>query len=556
MSKYSLGIDFGTLSGRVLLVDVTNGQEVACSVVEYKHGVMEEYLFETHEKLPIDYALQHPQDYLDVLRVGIREVTKGINIDDIIGIGVDFTSCTILPVDDNLIPLCFYDEYKTNRHAYVKLWKHHAAQPQANKIIELAKQRNEAFLPRYGYQISSEWLLPKVLEILEEDPDVYDKTSKFIEAGDWIVSYLVGKEARSSCQAGYKALWHKQAGYPSNEFYKALHPKLDNFVEKKLSNNILSIGEVAGYLSDEAAHLTGLKPGIPVASAYIDAHSAVPAVGITEPGKMLMIMGTSTCHMVLSEKEIYVTGISGVVEDGIIPGFYGYEAGQACVGNGFEWLVDNLVPKKYYEEAEKQGISIYALLNQKAALLKPGESGILALDWLNGNRSILSNSDLTGCFFGLNLLTKVEDLYRALIEATAFGTRVIIEQFEKEGIEIKELYATGGISKKSPLVMQIYSDITGRTIKVGRSEQAVALGSAILGSVVAGSKHGGYDSIQEASRVMGGVDESEYVPNPANHAVYNKLYEEYLQMHDYLGKGGNDILIRLKSLRNKIYEVS
>ncbi|MDF2699635.1 MAG: L-ribulokinase [Haloplasmataceae bacterium] len=554
MKKYTLGIDFGTLSGRILLVDVENGEEVACSIVNYKHGVMEEYLCNTNQRLPLDYALQHPQDYLDVLSIGVRKVMNeaNINIDDIIGIGVDFTACTILPIDSDRNPLCFNDKFKNNPHAYVKLWKHHSAQEQATKIIKLAKKRNEKFLARYGYQISSEWLLPKILEIVEEDPEIYDNTDKFIEAGDWIVSLLVGKEVRSSCQAGYKGLWHKQDGYPDNEFFKMLHPKLDRFVNNKLSINILSIGECAGVLSEDSATLIGLKAGIPVAGAYIDAHSAVPAVGITEEGKMLMIMGTSTCHMVLSKREIFVTGISGVVEDGIIPEFYGYEAGQACVGNAFEWLVDNLVPKKYYDAAEKEGMSIYNYLNKKAALLKPGENGLLALDWLNGNRSILSNSELTGSIYGLNLLTKSEDIYRALIEATAFGTRVIIEQFESQGIKIDELYATGGISKKSPLIMQIYADVTGRTIKIGSSEQAVALGSAILGAVVATSKNGGYDSITDASLKMGNVDTVVYTPIESNRLVYNILYNEYKLLHDYLGNGENEVLLRLKSLRNKI----
>ncbi len=551
MKKYSLGIDFGTLSGRVLLVDIENGNEVATSIIKYRHGVMDEYLCDSKKKLPIDYALQHPSDYLDVLQAGVRNVLKESKVEpsQIIGIGVDFTACTILPVDKDLTPLCLKDEFKNNPHAYVKLWKHHAAQKQANRIVEVARKRGEKFLLRYGNQISSEWVLPKVLEIVEEDDAIYDACDKIIEAGDWIVSKLIGKESRSSCQAGYKGLWHKQEGYPDNEFFKSLHPKLDGFVEDKLSLNIQSVGDLAGYLTEDAARLLGLKPDIPVAVAYIDAHSAVPGVGINEEGKMLAIMGTSTCYMVLSKKEIFVEGISGVVEDGIIPDFYGYEAGQASVGNGFEWLVNNLVPERYFNEAKGLNLTVYDILNEKAGLLNPGESGLLALDWLNGNRSILSNSDLTGCILGLTLLTKPEEIYRALIEATAFGARVIIEQFENQGIEIKELYATGGIAKKSSLIMQIYADVTGKKIKIGKSEQAVALGSAILGAVVS---RDGYETIEEASKKMAGIDDVVYTPNEKNQKIYETLYQEYKTLHDYFGKMENEVLIKLKNLKNKV----
>ncbi len=552
MNKYSIGIDFGTLSGRVLLVDTRSGFEVAVSVVPYKHGVMEERLCEGM-RLPMDYALQHPKDYIDVLKQGIKEVLEKskVSIDDVIGIGVDFTSCTILPVDSDFKPMCFNEKYEDEPHAYVKLWKHHAAQKQADKIIALAKERDESLLKRYGYQISSEWLLPKVLQIVEEKPDLYDETYKFMEAGDWIVYQLIGEEKRSSCQAGYKALWHKQEGYPDNEFYKQLNPKLDHFVKEKLSHDVLSIGDTAGYLSDSGANLTGLKPGTPVAVAYIDAHSAVPATGITDEGKMLMIMGTSTCHMVLSKKEVFVPGMSGVVEDGIIPQFYGYEAGQAAVGNSFEWLVDRLIPKTYTDEAKSNNLSIYELLNQKAKELKPGENGLLALDWWNGNRSILSDSDLTGMIIGLNLLTKPEDIYRALIESTAFGARVIMEQFEECGISIHEVYATGGIAKKSPLIMQIYADIMNRPIKIGKSDQAVALGSAIMGAVCAKSQNGGYDTIHEAVKKMGGVDEVVYKPIPENVQIYQALYEEFKRLHDYFGQGNNDVMKTLKTIKAK-----
>ncbi len=550
VNKYVIGMDFGTLSGRFILVDVNNGNELATVVLPYKHGVMESELH--GHTLPFDYALQDAQDYLEVLEKGVKQVIAeaGVNTSSIIGIGVDFTASTVLPVDENLKPLSAQPQFRLNPHAYVKLWKHHAAQPQADKAVRVAKERKETFIKRYGNQITSEWLVPKVMEIADEDPELYDLTHRFLEGGDFIVSSLVGKEVRSSCQAGYKALWHKKDGYPSNAYFKALHPKLDGFVQDKLAGEVKSIGDTAGPLSKTYADLLGLKANIPVAVAYIDAHSAVPALGITDPGKLLMILGTSTCHMVLDQKEHFVEGISGVVEDGIIPGYFGYEAGQACVGNALEWWVDNFVPKRYYDQAEALNLSIYDYLNHLAEQLVPGENGLLALDWLNGNRSILSNSNLTGVIMGLNLLTRPEDIYRALIESTAFGAKVIIEQFEKQGVLIDALYATGGISKKSPLFMQIYADVTGRPIYIGKSDQAVALGSAILASVAAGKKAGGYETIDQAAKAMGNIEDTVYEPIKQNYEVYQELFTLFKRTHDRLGIK-EDTLITLKSIRNK-----
>lgn len=549
MPKYVIGMDFGTLSSRFLLVDAKSGEEITNEIVSYASGVMEEDL--KGVKLPINYALQDAKDYLDSLRTGVKQLLKQakVNPEDIIGLGVDFTASTIVPVDDKYLPLSLHNRYQHNPHAYVKLWKHHAAQPYATIATNLAINRNEPFISRYGHQISSEWLLPKVMEILYEDPLIYENTYRYMEGGDFIVTQLIGKESRSSCQAGYKALWHKKEGYPSKEYLKSLHPKLEHLYEEKITGEVKSIGEKAGVLSKTYANLLGLKEGIPVAVSYIDAHSAVPALGITEANKLLMIIGTSTCHMVLSQKEINIKGISGVVEDGIIPGFFGYEAGQSCVGNGLEWWVEHFIPQSYMQEAKRNHQSIYDLLNEKASQLKPGESGLIALDWLNGNRSILSNSDLTSVIVGLNLLTKPEDIYRALIESTAFGARVIIEQFEANGIQIDELYATGGISKKSPLFMQIYADVTGRKIYIGHSDQAVALGSAILASVAAGSDEGGYDSLTEAAHIMGKIEDKVYIPNPQHHQIYQELFMLYKKLHDDFGIHHKEFMEKLMTLR-------
>ena len=551
--KYAIGVDFGTQSGRAVLVEIGTGKEIATAIKVYPHGVMDEYLPDGVTRLEPDFALQHPQDYLDVLSETIPAVLEEskVSAHDVIGVGIDFTACTMLPIDKDGTPLCMYDEYKTNPHAYIKLWKHHAAQDEANKLNEIATERGEDFLARYGGKISSEWLIPKIWQILDEAPEIYERAYKFIEAADWIVMQLTGEEKRSSCTAGYKALWHKQKGYPSNEFFKALDPRLENVVDEKLSRDIYPIGSKAGEITEDAARLTGLNPGTAVAVANVDAHVTMPAVGIVDEGKMLMIIGTSTCHLLLSKEEKMVPGMCGVVEDGIMPGYFGYEAGQSCVGDHFEWFINNCLPGDYYKEAEDKGINIHDLLSEKASKLAVGESGLVALDWWNGNRSVLVDVDLTGLIVGCTLLTKPEEIYRALIEATAYGTRMIIDTFEESGVPISELYAAGGIAEKNPFLMQIYSDVTNREIRISASAQAPALGSAMFGAVAAGKERGGYDSIVEAAQDMARLKDVVYRPISTNVEAYNRLYEEYRLLHDYFGRGANDVMKRLKDIRRE-----
>jgi L-ribulokinase len=549
--KFTIGVDYGTQSGRALLVEVATGKEIASAVKTYPHGVMDEYLPDRKTKLLPDWALQHPQDYLDVLGETIPAVLKEANVnpEDVIGLGIDFTACTMLPVSMDGTPLCFKEEYKNNPHAYVKLWKHHAAQDKANELNRIAGERGEDFLMLYGGKISSEWLIPKIWQIQEEAPDVYKNAARFMEAADWVILQLTDKEARNSCTAGYKAIWNKQKGYPSKDFFKALNPGLENLVEEKLSTDIYPIGSKAGEITEKAALLTGLKIGTAIAVANVDAHVSVPAVGITDEAKMLMIMGTSTCHILLGTEEKMVPGMCGVVEDGVIPGYLGYEAGQSCVGDHFEWLVDNCVTADYFKEASDKNMNIHELLTEKASKLKVGESGLLALDWWNGNRSVLVDVDLTGMMLGCTLLTKSEEMYRALIEATAYGTRMIVETFRENGVPIKELYAAGGIAEKNKLIMQIYSDVTNMEIRISDSPQTPALGSAMFGALAAGVDKGGYDTILEAASHMSKVKEDYYKPIPENVEVYNKLYSEYKTLHDYFGRGENDVMKRLKKIK-------
>ena len=553
MGKYTIGVDFGTLSGRAVLVDVTTGNELGSSVFEYPHGVMDEKLPDG-TKLGVDWALQQPQDYLDVFSHTIPDVLKktGISPEDVIGIGIDFTACTILPVKADGTPLCFLKEFQSNPNAYVKLWKHHAAQDKANQLNEIAEKRGEDWLPRYGGKISSEWVVPKVWQILDEAPDVYAATDFIIEAADWVIWQLTGVQTRNSCTAGYKAIWHKKKGYPSKDFYRALDPRLENFVEEKLGCPITPLGQKAGEITEAASKLTGLKAGTAVAVGNVDAHVCVPAVKIDGPDKMLAIMGTSTCHMLLSEVEKEVPGMCGVVEDGILPGYFGYEAGQSCVGDHFAWFMENRLASEYYSAAKAENKDVYQYVEERAKALRPGQSGLLALDWWNGNRSCLVDVDLTGMMVGLTLATKPEEIYRALVEATAYGTRKIIETFRESGVPVEEFYASGGIAQKSPMVMQIYADIINMPIKIAGSTQGPALGSAIFGAVAAGKEKGGYDSVFDAAKVMGKLKDVIYQPIPENVAVYDQLYAEYSILHDYFGRGGNDVMKRLKKIKKAV----
>ena len=553
MKKYSMGIDFGTLSGRSVLVDVQTGEEVTYSVKNYEHAVISEKMPDG-TPLPPDWALQHPQDYIGVLRDTIPDVLKkaGIGSEQIVGVGIDFTACTLIPMKKDGTPLCFLDEYKNEPHAYVKLWKHHAAQDEADKLNAIARERGEKWLARYGGKISSEWVVPKIWQIFDEAPQIYDATDIFMEACDWIIFLLTGRMTRNTCSAGYKAIWNANDGYPSQAFFKALEPMLENLVTDKLNTPLMSIGSKAGEISVQAEKLTGLKAGTAVAVANLDAHVSCVGVGITSPGQMLAVMGTSTCHMLIGDKEREVPGMCGAVQDGIIPGYIGYEAGQSCVGDHFQWFVENCVPAEYEREAKSQGLNLHAYLTQKAALQKPGESGLVALDWWNGNRSVLVDGKLSGLLVGCTLGTKPEDIYRALIEATAYGTRMIIKTFEENDVPVTELFVAGGIAEKNPFMMQVYSDITRKQIKIAGSPQTPALSSAIFGALAAGSTAGGYDRLESAVAVMSKVKDVVYSPNEENSKVYDLLFAEYEVLHDYFGRGSNDVMKRLKDLRSRV----
>ena len=547
---YTIGIDYGTESGRALLVRVSDGAEIATAVHPYGDGVIDERLPGGVERLPPDWALQNPDDYVEVLRRTVPEVLRqgGVEPADVIGLGVNFTACTMLPTTVDGTPLCRLDAFRGRPHAWVKLWKHHAAQPHADRINAVARERGETWLPRYGGKISSEWFFSKALQILEEAPEVYHAADRLIEAADWIVWQLTGVETRNTCTAGYKAM-HQDGDFPSRDYFAALHPEFADVVDTKMLRTLSELGTRAGGLTAEAAGWTGLLPGTAVAVANVDAHVTLPTTGTVEPGTMVMIMGTSTCNVLVGERLQDVEGMCGTVLGGIVPGRYGYEAGQSGVGDIFAWFLQHAVPAKTQADAAAAGLDLHGFLTREAARQRPGEHGLLALDWWNGNRSVLVDVELGGLIVGLTLATRPADVYRALIEATAFGQRVIVEAFETAGTPIRTLVAAGGLPGKNPRLMQIYADVRGRPLHLVASTQAPALGSAMHAAVAAGA----FPDIGAASAAMGRLSEVTYHPVPDHVAVYDAMYRDYLYLHDLFGRANETqpggVMKRLRTRR-------
>jgi L-ribulokinase len=550
--RYVVGIDYGTLSGRAVVVRVSDGTELGSAVYEYPHAVMDSTLAATGAPLPPEWALQDPDDYVAVLKntVPAAVAEAGIDPADVIGVATDFTACTVLPVVADGTPLSSLPEYADRPHAYVKLWKHHAAQGQADRINGLAVARGETWLPRYGGLISSEWEFAKGLQLLEEDPELYERMDHWVEAADWIVWQLTGEYVRNACTAGYKGIL-QDGEYPSRDFLGALNPGFAGFADDKVAHRIGRLGERAGGLTDEAASWTGLPAGIAVAVGNVDAHVTAPAAKAVEPGQMVAIMGTSTCHVMSGASLTDVPGMCGVVDGGIIDGLYGYEAGQSGVGDIFAWYVANQVPARYFEAAEAAGQSIHQYLTDLSEAKPVGSHGLIALDWQSGNRSVLVDHELSGVLLGTTLATPAEDGYRALLEATAFGTRKIVETFNEAGVPVTEFIAAGGLIKNTAL-MQLYADVLHLPISVLTSEQGPALGSAIHAAVAAGA----YPDVRTAGEAMGRVERAAYTPRPSASAVYDRLYAEYVELHDYFGRHGNDVMRRLKALRREVLGVA
>ena len=532
-TAHVVGVDFGTLSGRALVIRASDGEAVGSATHEYAHGVIDSVLPSSGERLAASWALQEPDDWLAVLRNAIPAAVRdaGVGPADVAGIATAFTACTPLPVLADGTPLCRVERFAQRPHAYPKLWRHHAAQEQADRITAAAAAQGESWLGRYGGRISSEWLFAKALQVLEEDPEVYAAADRWIEAADWIVWQLCGVETRNACTAGYKGMF-QDGRYPSEAYLRTLNDGFGRFVAEKLEHPLAPLGGRAGNLTEEAARWTGLHEGIAVAVGNVDAHVTAPAAQAIEPGHMLAVMGTSTCHVMNGDTLAEVPGMCGVVDGGIIAGLLGYEAGQSGVGDIFGWFVEQQVPPDYHAKAEQRGVSVHRYLSELAAAQEVGQHGLAALDWHSGNRSVLVDHDLSGVLVGATLGTRPEDIYRALIEATAFGTRKIIDSFESRGVAVQEFTVAGGLLKNA-LVMQIYADVLRRPLHTIESDEGPALGAAIHAAVAAGI----YADVSAASAVMGRVRRDAYLPIERHADAYDQLYAHYCVLHDYFGRG-------------------
>ncbi|WP_029117772.1 ribulokinase [Mycobacterium sp. URHB0044] len=545
--KYTVGVDFGTLSGRALVVRVSDGHELASAEHVYEHAVITDALPGNRDiRLPHQWALQVPADYVNVLRIAVPEALSlaGIDPADVIGIGTDFTACTMVPVRADGTPLCELEQFADRPHAYAKLWRHHSPQPQADHINAVAAERGEWWLERYGGLISSEWEFAKALEILQEDPEVYQAIDRWVEAADWIVWQLSGSYVRNACSAGYKGI-RQDGKYPTREFLAALHPDFADFVTEKLDQPIGQLADRAGSLTAQAAEWTGLPEGIAVAVGNVDAHVTVAAADAMESGQLVAIMGTSTCHVMNSDVLRAVPGMCGVVDGGILAGTWGYEAGQSGVGDIFAWFVANCVPESYHVAAREAGVSLHEHLTDLAGRQRVGEHGLVALDWHSGNRSVLVDHELSGVIIGQTLETTCVDMYRALLEATAFGTRMIVETFVNSGVPVTELVVAGGLLKNR-LLMQIYADAVGLPLSTVPSAQAPALGAAIHAATAAGA----FSDVRGAAKQMGRRIRNAYTPIPENVRAYDELYSEYVKAYDWFGRG-NDMMRRLRRIGSR-----
>lgn len=548
---HALGLDFGTESARVLVVEVESGAIRGAATRAYANGVITGALPGGSGTLSPGWALQDPADWLEALAVAVPAALAGggVKPSAIVGVGIDFTSCTILPCTGDGTPLCALDDYRARPHAWPKLWKHHAAQRHADRITDLAASRGEPWLARYGGRLAPEWVLPKACELLAEDAEVYHAAAWIVEAADWIAWQLTGRLARNACAAGYKAGWHKRDGYPSPSFLAATHPDLADLYAEKLAGPVLAPGARLGELTESWARRLGLAAGTPVAVPMVDAHAAVLGAGVAGPGTAMMVMGTSACQMLMADREVSIPGIAGVVEDGILPGLYAYEAGQPAVGDLLAWFLETMAPRGLREEAARSRVSVYELANRKAAALRPGESGIVALDWWNGNRSLLKDGQLGGLIAGMTLATRPEEVYRALVEATAFGARVVLDAFVGHGLAVNAVVCSGGLARDACL-LGIYADALDREQVVAGAEQASAIGAAMLGAAAAGPAVGGYASLCDAVLRMAPPPGIRQRPRAAHRAACDALYRIYRDVHDHFGRGGTDVMRRLAELRH------
>ena len=532
---YVCGYDFGTLSCRITVSDRSTGETVYEAGVDYPHGVISQQLPGSDVALGLDWALQDPEDYLEVMTQLTRMALEKVAPEEIAAIGTDFTNCTVVALGADGRPLCMQENFRSTPNAYVKLWKHHAAQPYAKRIEEILTAENVDWFPLYGRNVSSEWLFPKVLQVYEEAPEVYAAAGTFLEAADYIPYWLTGNLVRNSATLGVNAFYEEGRGFPQKELLEKFSPGFSGVLDK-LTGPVKPVGSRAGTLTPQAAERLGLLPDTVVAVGHGDSEIAAAGLGVTESGSMLMVMGTSTCYQMMHRNKIAFDGVCAIVRDGMIPGLVAYESGQPAVGDTFAWFADNMLPQQYQEAAADEGISVLAYMDRLCGQLKAGESGLVALDWFNGNRSVLMNYGLRGVIAGLSLASRPEEIYRSLIEATAFGARRIFDSYTQAGVGIEKVYAAGGLARKSPVTMQIYADILNRSITATSISNSSSLGAAVCAAVALEEEIGTYEAFRRVCGRMIHYDAAVYRPDPKAAATYEKLYQVYLELHDFVGK--------------------
>lgn len=539
MSKYVFGFDFGTLSCRGVAISLDDGSLAATEECHYQHGVISGTMKHKPIPLPNEWFLQDPEDWVESMSIVSQRLLKdsGIRPEDVVGIGTDFTSCTLLPIKKNGEPLCLDERFRDNPNAWPKLWKHHGAQSYAERIERYAKAHTTWLKEYFGNSVSSEWVFPKMMQVAEEAPEIYREADYFIEAVDYIVLLMTGNLARNSGVLGVNAFWIEGRGYPDREFCKAIHPLMENVAETKLAGDFVKAGDAIGYLTAEMSGKLGLTTKTVVAAGHSDGAVAGCGAGVTESGSMMLVMGTSTCHQMMYHDFRSFDGVCSIAADGMIPGLYGYESGQPATGDLFGWFAENFVPARYVERAAQEGKSLLTYLGELAEKIKPGESGLVALDWFNGNRSILSDYNLSGAVIGLTLHTKTEEVFRALVEANIFGSKRILDNYEENGVHISTLYAVGGIALKSPWIMQMCADIFNQEVIVPQFNNVPARGAAACAAVAVGKAYGapGCVDFEESSRRLIPKERLIYHPHDEMSKLYEQVYRYYRKLHDIFG---------------------
>ena len=538
------------MSCRLIAADINTGDCVFEAARDYPNGVIKGTLPGTGVAIEENWFLQDPADYIEVLCRLTHAAIAELGAENIVAIGTDFTNCTVVGIREGL-PLCAHEAYRNMPHAWVKLWKHHAAQPYAERIEQVLKETGTPWLQEYGGSVSSEWLFPKLLQTYEEAPELFEACELYLEAADYIVYFLTGNIIRNSATLGINAFYSPDRGYPEKELLNRFSKGFGDAVYPKLKGTIVPVGSRAGRICESAAERLGLRTTVVVSAGHGDSEAACAGLGATEPGTMIMVMGTSNCYQMIYDRKLFFDGVCAVVEDGMIPELVAYESGQPAVGDAFSWYIENMMPAEYARQAKFQNMSQIQYMNLLASRVLPGESGLISLDWFNGNRSVLMDYTLKSFFAGLSLDTKPEAIFRSMIEATAFGSRKIIEGYETAGVHIEKLIAVGGLSVKSELTMQIYADVLSREICVATIPNASAMGACICGAVAYRNEMGTRAAFEAGAKRLLHHTEKRYKPDKNASAIYDELYKVFCTLHDFAGLQSN-----ICSELNRIQRVS